>query len=339
MAAILSLFYTGQSSTPGPTEIISTLLYCTAGLGLTHGFRAIVIRYSWFSMPPAKLIISVFFTNLAMGLVLVGFIILWGLLSGLKLSETATWLDFISALFNTALIFLIWSLIYFLVYSFRNYKAEEIERLKSERFAKESELARLKSQLNPHFMFNALNSIRALVAENPGKAQQSITQLSHLLRTFLMTDRLKTVPLSQELKTTVAYLELEKLRYEERLSYEVFTDDQAQHLQVPTMMIQTLVENAIKHGISKDVKGGALQVKAHLRGARLIIEVINTGRLGQDLSLSGYGLANTRQRLALLYGDEADFDISNEGDDCVNAHVSIPLMNSNTLILHEGSDS
>lgn len=339
MAAILSLFYTGQNSTPGPTEIISTLLYCSAGLGLTHAFRAIVIRYAWFNMSPARLVVSVFFTNLLMGLILVGFIILWGLLSGLKLSETATWLDFISALFNTALIFLIWSLIYFLVYSFRNYKAEEIERLKSERFAKESELARLKSQLNPHFMFNALNSIRALVAEDPGKAQQSITQLSHLLRTFLMTDRLKTVPLSQELKTTVAYLELEKLRYEERLRYEILADDAAMHFQVPTMMVQTLVENAIKHGISKDVKGGYLEVRAKVLTGKLSIEVVNTGQLGTEPSLSGYGLANTRQRLALLYGSDADFVISNEGSTSVNAQVSIPLTNANTLILNEGSDS
>lgn len=334
-------YYTGESFVPRITELISNLMYCLAGLGLSHAFRYVVVQYQWFRMPPLRLIVAVFVTNLFMGLILVGFMLLWGLLVGLKLNETATWLDFSIYLFNSSLVFFIWSLIYFLVYAFRTYKAEEIERLKSERFAKEAELARLKSQLNPHFMFNALNSIRALVAEDPGKAQQSITQLSHLLRTFLMTDRLKTVPLSQEIKTTVAYLELEKLRYEERLNYEIQADDEALPYQVPTMMVQTLVENAIKHGISKDVKGGCLKVRAHVESKRLILEVINTGRLGQEHSTSGtgYGLANTRQRLALLYGEEAGFEISNEGQSHVNAQVSIPLAPSNTLILHESSDS
>lgn len=190
----------------------------------------------------------------------------------------------------------------------------------------EIKLNRLKSQLNPHFIFNALNSIRALVDENPVKAKNAITQLSNILRNSLIMDNQRLIKFNDEIKTVKDYLELEYMRFEERLKTEWNIHPDSEKCTVPPLMIQTLVENGIKHGISKLVEGGTIQVCTYVSNDKLVVEIRNSGQYlnGFSKDAGRYGIENTKERLKLLYGDTATFNIYNENDKQVITEVVIP---------------
>ncbi|MEO1055010.1 MAG: histidine kinase, partial [Bacteroidota bacterium] len=222
-------------------------------------------------------------------------------------------------------VLLIWSACYFTYQYFqRSNKA-----LKQEAAMTEIELNNLKSQLNPHFIFNALNSIRALVDEDPAKSKNAITQLSNILRNSLASDKKRLITFKDELKTVEDYLSLESIRYEERLQTEFDIHPDSYKFLVPPLMIQTLVENSIKHGIAKLKKGGVVQLKTQTGNYSLRVQLRNTGHFevngknGADHY--GLGLKNTRQRLNLIYGNEASFKIENETEDIVLTELIIPL--------------
>jgi LytS/YehU family sensor histidine kinase len=134
------------------------------------------------------------------------------------------------------------------------------------------------------------------------------------------------VHLKEEMRTVLDYLELEKLRYEDRLRYTITVTPEAEEVQVPTMMVQTLVENAIKHGISKTVEGGEIEIRALLQDGTFVLEIENSGTLtGSPFKHDGgFGLANTKLRLQLLFGEAAHFDIFQAGKDRVIAQVIMP---------------
>ena len=190
--------------------------------------------------------------------------------------------------------------------------------------------------MNPHFTFNALNSIRALVYEDPAKAQVSITQLSNILRNSLLADRRKTVDLQEELRTVEDYLELEKVRYEDRLKYSIHFNPQAIYWQVPPMMLQTLVENGIKHGVSKEIGGGFIDVKSEISDDILVITILNSGNLGTTES-GGVGLKNTAERLSILYGKGATFRIFQERENVVCSEVKIPMLSEGVMMVGQES--
>jgi LytS/YehU family sensor histidine kinase len=217
-------------------------------------------------------------------------------------------------------IFFMWSVLYFVYNYFERYN----NSLKLEASLKEIELNNLKSQLNPHFIFNALNSIRALVDENPGKSKQAITQLSGMLRSSLTSGREKLTPLKEEIRLVQDYLGLEMIRFEERLRPHYDIDPATENLMVPPLMIQTLVENGIKHGISKLTHGGSIEIGSKILNSDLRIWIRNTGSFKENEKNSGTGLANTRQRLMLLYGDRANLTILEEGN-FVLTEIIIPL--------------
>ena len=192
---------------------------------------------------------------------------------------------------------------------------------------KDFELKTLKAQLNPHFMFNAMNSIRALIEEDPQNAKDAITKLSNLMRYTLRIERTETVPLSDELKTIQDYLDLEKIRFEERLNYKIQSTLDADRIEIPPMMVQTLVENGIKHGISKITEGGNVYVNAKVVDANLVIEIKNSGKFDEQAlkSSHGFGVSNTKHRLALFYGENASLILSNENNNTVLAKLKIPI--------------
>lgn len=226
---------------------------------------------------------------------------------------------------NISTVILLWSAIYFFIHYFENLKRSEIERLVWEAAVKDFELKTLKSQLNPHFMFNAMNSIRALIEENPERAKTALTQLSNIFRYSLRIERTETVPLEDEVKTVEDYLALEKIRYEERLNYNVEIDPAVKSIEIPPMMIQTLVENGVKHGISKYPKGGELKLKAVSVNGHAEIIISNTGSFSEEemKNSKGFGLDNTKQRLNLLYGNKSEFNIVNDNG-FVNVILKIP---------------
>jgi LytS/YehU family sensor histidine kinase len=198
--------------------------------------------------------------------------------------------------------------------------------LKYEATKNEIELNKLKSQLNPHFIFNALNSIRALVDENPRKAKNAITQLSSILRSSLVMNKSKLTHFDEEMNAVKDYLELESIRFEERLRTEFDLHPQSNQFLVPPLMIQTLVENGIKHGISNLKEGGTISLRTAVNGSSLIIQIRNDGQLinGRPRNPRGFGIDNTKQRLQLIFGGKASFRIFNDSDKTVLTELIIP---------------
>jgi len=182
--------------------------------------------------------------------------------------------------------------------------------------------------MNPHFVFNALNSVRALITEDPQKAKKGINQLSKLLRSSLLTERKRTISLSEELDTVTDYLSLEKIRYEDRLAWEITADKNCQKAQIPPMLLQTLVENAIKHGISKKISGGTITVDAKNQDGILRIQVINPGHFKSPIlsKEQGLGLINSKNRLQILFGETAQISLRPLDKNQVIAEVNLPYL-------------
>jgi sensor histidine kinase YesM len=289
---------------------------------LTHIYRLIVRRWNWSALPIHRLVFRVALSVLILGLIMT--------FANLPLDREILaqniidnpWL-FWNYISNWCKTLLTWILSYTVYHYVEQNRMTELEKIMLKTSMREAEAKVLRSQLNPHFTFNALNSIRALVSEDPKKAQSSITKLSNILRNSLLADRRKTVDLREELKTVEDYLELEKVRYEDRLDYVINAEPQTLYWQVPPMMLQTLVENGIKHGVSKVTKGGKIRIETLLEGNKIRILIHNNGTLGNTDS-GGVGLLNTAERLSILYGKEASFKIYQEDEAMVCAEVVIP---------------
>ena len=299
------------------------------GILLTHVFRIYFKKFNWIKLPIYQLIFRCLLVVIFITLILVALNIPLDEL--LVNTENINWLlRDINYMVNNGKPVLIWMLIY-VFYSYTNErKNDTIERLKLESSVKETEAKVLRAHMNPHFMFNALNSIRALIIEDPTRAQQGITQLSNILRSSLIADRRTTVTLKEELKTIADYLALEKVRYEERLQIKWDIDENTLGVQLPPMMLQTLVENAIKHGVQKAIRWGFVEINTTLQGNKLHIKIRNTGQLSNEKGhsqseASGFGLENTIQRLRLLYGDAAHFAIFQEDELTVCAEITLPF--------------
>src|SRR2546421_1751243 len=198
---------------------------------------------------------------------------------------------------------LIWNFIYFMYHFVMKSRKQQMDTIKLEALVRQLELKTIKAHINPHFIFNALNSIRALIDENPQRARRAITELSNILRSSLNAEKGETVSLGEELKIVKDYLALENMRFEDRLKVEYEIDEDTLDQQVPPMMLQTLVENAIKHGISKQVRGGVVKIISDFRENYHELAVQNTGHLNGSLGVSGFGLSSTQDRLNLLYGE------------------------------------
>ncbi len=222
-------------------------------------------------------------------------------------------------------------LIYFSINYFENYKKKEIESLIWEAAVKDYELKTLRSQLNPHFMFNAMNSIRALIEEDPESAKSALTKLSNILRYSLQMERMEKVSLEDEMEIVKNYLELESIRFEERLKYKINIENGSSKIGIPPMMIQTLVENGIKHGISKIPGGGAISITTRIDNSKLYLEIRNSGNINEDdlKNSNGFGVNNTKHRLNLLFGEEAKFSLQNEDEKNVIAKLEIPAGGTN----------
>ena len=308
-------------------KIILFLFLCFAGFCFTHILRNIIIKYSWVNLPLKKIIPRILLSSLVLGIILTLLYFSSQFFSGvLPPSEIKIGTPFILTA-NLSSVILVWLLIYFAVHLFENYKRVEIESLIWEAAVKDFELKTLKSQLNPHFMFNAMNSIRALIEEDPENAKAALTRLSNILRYSLKMERNETVPLEEEMQTVTDYLALESIRFEERLNYELNIDPRSGKIEIPPMMVQTLVENGIKHGVTKRTEGGKITVNSKMNGSYLIIQIKNSGQIDEH-SLrhsKGFGIDNTKQRLNLLYGEKAIFTIKNESPDVVLAEIKIPI--------------
>jgi len=324
--ALVNVFFTltfGYISWPKAVEI---LYRSFVGISLTHIFKDIIRKNNWLNLPLKNVVPRILITNILTGILMsLVFFIVYSGANHYNFSNFKVSLLLVDA-FRITSTLLLWTLIYFAVHYFENYRQVQIESLIWEAAVKDFELKTLKSQLNPHFMFNALNSIRALIEIDPKNAQTAVTKLSNILRYSLKMERVETVPLGEEMQAVTDYLALESVRFEERLRYNIEIDPKTVSLEIPPMMIQTLVENGIKHGISKITAGGCINVKTELNNSFLHIRIKNNGQINNlDLQhATGFGISNTKHRLHLLYGENASFSINNESKNEVLAELVIP---------------
>ena len=218
----------------------------------------------------------------------------------------------------------VWFLVYHLLFS--NYETHQriLALSQAETALKTAELANLKNQLNPHFLFNAINSIKSLMISDPNLARNALTELSQLLRTSLSIGNEHLITLEAEIVFVRDYLSLEKLRYESRLNYYFEIDKNSLSTKIPAMSLQLLVENAIKHGISATKQGGHILIKSTYKENVFLLTVINSGKLKNNHTLinTGLGLKNLEKRLFLSFKNDAVFKV-NEKDNHVVASISI----------------
>lgn len=303
------------------------------GLIFTHLLRELIVklnlrppimRQKWWVLTITVLGIVVFY-NLANSA-----IVEWLKLYDPK-GKVSVEVRFLANLIFDSPLILVWVSIYYLWHYVELGTKAEIQKVRLEGLVKELELKTIKSHINPHFIFNALNSIRALVDENPERARTAITELSNILRSSMQAEKSETVPLERELDIVKDYLALEHIRFEDRLQIEYAIDEDTLDQPVPPMMLQTLVENAIKHGISKQKDGGLVRVISDYRDNHHELIVQNTGHLnGKSTGSDGFGIKSTRNRLALLFGGKATFDIRDNENEMVEAIVKMPIQESHS---------
>ncbi len=219
---------------------------------------------------------------------------------------------FENALLSTYLL-LCWSALYFGIKYYESKQQQQEAVLKAVTLAQEAQLKMLRYQLNPHFLFNTLNAISTLILDNQNRtASHAVMRLSEFLRYTLDQDPMKRVTLRQEIEALDLYLGTERLRFGERLRLEYAIEGAALDALVPSLLLQPLVENALKYAVSPREEGGMVRIEGRARGAMLEVSVIDDGPGLDDRSRpaerrGGVGLRNTRERLAVLYGDSFRF--------------------------------
>ena len=317
------LLATAGSGTGDFSEAVLSVFQVSFYIILSHFLRWVIKRRQWFSFKSIRLIPLIFAANILLGIVHYLILSITSDFMGTSvLSVDLKPLQMIIGVSWPAIMYLLWSALYFAYHFFEEYS----KSLKYETVIKDTELNHLKAQLNPHFIFNALNSIRGLVDEDPNKSKYAITQLSNILRNSLIVDKKKLIHFEEELDTVWDYLSLESIRYEERLNVKMDIADDTRHIKIPPMMIQTLVENGIKHGISQLKEGGTIELYSKKIDGKLNIKIRNSGHFDHvHRPEVGVGLANTQKRLDLIYGDEASFRIFNDTDNTVLTEIDLPI--------------
>ncbi len=301
------------------------------GILLSHAMRAVILKFGMLKMKIYQVLPSGILLSVSTGIVatLIIAIIQELIYKDPSVGFSLSPMVLIELIIPFTMVFLIWNVFYFAAIYLKNYEKEEVKNLRLTASVTEAELLNLRAQLNPHFIFNALNSIRALVDENPAQAKTSITQMSNILRSSLTSGLKNFVTIAEEMKVVKDYLDLEKVRFEERLRYEFNVPSQLLNIHIPPLLVQTLVENAVKHGISKLPEGGEINVLVlETASGELEISVSNTGTYdpvgSKGKQSTRIGLVNSKRRLNLLYGEKALLSIQGI-DNMVVCKVRFPL--------------
>lgn len=313
--------------------LVLALVMAGGGLGLTSLYRAYLRRSSYSAASLRSVLLPLFGGALVTSLLWTALMVGTQFAAHLIFPERApafsrsvVWLTAV----NNYFVVLIWAIIYFAWHYFRLAQTARVERYRSEMAARDAQLNTLKGQINPHFMFNALNNIRALMLEDVPRSREALLRLSELLRYSMAMTEKREVALREEIRVINDFLILNKIQYEDRLNYRIEVDESLNNAVIPPMIIQILVENSVKHGVSARPEGGEVAVSVGQSDGQLWIEVSNTGKWVAPTSArsdsTGIGLPNVRRRLRLIYGDDARFHIRQE-DDQVIARIEIPYHN------------
>jgi hypothetical protein len=325
-ATLLTAVATSQGQVITGAMLVSAVWSATGLVG-THIFRTYAKRHAWHTVPQlgVRLALAVVFIPALMVAVQTTTSYLFWHFTGENDPRRSSILVHI---IPAGTIVMVWCALYLSVHEIRRRQAMEVETLRLALVAQVAQYHALRSQLNPHFLFNCLNSLRELIRDDPERADRAVTELADLLRYTLRADRVETVPLRDEIQAVRQYLSLEKVRFEERLRLRFEIEPGALDVQVPPMLVQTLTENALKHGIGKLPEGGELAIRAHLRQGELEIVITNPGSVCSGANSTAVGLENARQRLRLVYGDAAALALLAGQAHTVEARVVIPRAES-----------
>lgn len=307
---ILFSIYSDDPSKIDSIYLLNLLIIILSGILFTHIQRYFFIRLGWLGLRLPKLLPLLFLSSILCSIAIAFIDIGTDYLTNVNgiSSQTLEVSDVLVGILAVLLLVLFWNAIYFTFHFFQKSREQEISNLELTASNRESELKNLRSQLNPHFLFNSLNSIKALVDIEPKKSKKSITRLSNLLRMSLELGRYNLVPFNKELVLVENYLELEKIRFEERLNVEWDIDKDLDAFEVPPFVLQMMVENAIKHGISNLKDGGIVRITLKKSAEGVVLEVMNSGDLKRVVDL-GVGIENIKKRLKIQYGAEASFQL------------------------------
>jgi len=201
---------------------------------------------------------------------------------------------------------------------------ERIKRLSSEKEALEANLRLLQAQIEPHFLFNTLSNVLSLIDTDPASGKSMLVDLIHYLRTSLSRTFPDPVTLDQEMEMIKAYLNIQKIRMGERLHFRIELPDAIRQYPFPPMLLQPLVENAVKHGLEPKMEGGEINIKATEEGDLVRIEVADTGYGFSSFQKAGVGIGNVRERIKLLYGGKAHFIVEENRPNGVRAIIEVP---------------
>ena len=359
-ALFFFIFISGSTRQLPAPHLIEQTLYCSFGLIGTHLLRILFYWFDWNRLPLFALIPRVLVATILLGIVEV-----WGIRAALTASMPArpppnsvyripynpmhvpygpmhepggeqrfhslprfVWFEF----GKCALTLFAWSAVYFGYQYQKQLKAVQLESLRLDAAVKEAELKALRSQVNPHFLFNSLNTIRALIDESPPKAREGVTRLAELFRGALRMSELNTIPLRVELQTVDAYLALEQLRFEDKLKVLMDIDQTMLAFPVPPFLVQSLIENAFKHGVYTLQRGGEISCVIRSQSEGLSISITNPGRLAPAGARKESGLANARARLELIYGSQARLRLYQDASDRIVTEVFLPTTLSDSQV-------
>jgi len=299
-------------------------LTCLAGLVASHVLRLLIRRGEWLEMPPSRLILR-YAMALAVSTQLLSVIGVLHFKSPTAQESHAETFP-IALMINSSLIGA-WMAIYFLFHFYEAFHRAREEQVLLREAVTRNQLEALQLQLNPHFLFNALNSIRALIPPAAPEAREGVTRLAGVLRSTLGGKPGKTVPFAKEMEVVRDYLAIEKLRFGEHLHIVEALDPTLDHVSIPPLMLLTLVENAIKHGVQRQEKEATVTIEGRLEEGIVTFGVespASDGTKDHDASL-GIGLRNVRERLQLIYGNEATAVLESKGGSLVRSTLRYPV--------------
>ena len=307
-------------------ELVAQSLFVVSFIACSHLLRVLVLYLRHLNTTR-----KVFFLGLAVSVIMtsaavIGPWVYWGVYRGdaadLQKGPGEIF-QFLVFLFGVSLMLTVWICFYFGYHYFRRYQQSVVERLQLDAAVKEAELRALRAQVNPHFFFNSLNTLRALIPKELERPREAVTLLADLLRASLTVGQHRVVTLAEEMETVKNYLALEQLRFESRLRVQLQAAPAALGLRLPPFVLQTLVENAIKYGVSPFEDGGDLAIICEELNGTLALTVHNRGVLAKGSASIGLGLKNARSRLQLVCGPTAELTVTQDGDKVV-ARVIAP---------------
>lgn len=293
----------------------------------THLIRHIIIKYDWLHLP----VMAIIWRSILITLISAFFLEVLETIASIFISK-----DFytdirlnsfnisktLGSILGNAVLFCIWLSFYYAYLFIDKTRKQEIKHLQINASKNEIELKNLREQINPHFLFNSLNSIKALVEIDKVEAKVAITKLSNLLRKSIQLGKHKLITVKEELEIVESYIDLEKIRFEERIQANITAPQSSYPCLLPPLMIQTLAENAIKHGLSQSIDGGVLNISITNTATALNISIQNTGNLDKIGESEGIGIYNTKKRLGILFGKKAKFKIYQENNlVCVDIQI------------------